>query len=81
VATASDEVVMTGEAATVMERDLVAVTPLASVTSTVKVLVEAEAPTVPLITPVRGSRLSPVGRLPVEMLQVTGEVPPDDAKV
>ena len=48
-----------------MVSDCVAVTPSESVTSTVKVFVEALLATVPLMTPVEALRASPLGSVPV----------------
>jgi hypothetical protein len=58
----------------------VVVAELASVTRTVKALVAATLG-VPEIMPVAGASVSPVGRVPVEMDQVLGAVPPVAASV
>jgi hypothetical protein len=65
---------------TTMESDLVLMLLLASVALTVKVEVAA-ALGVPVMTPVLGLRLSPVGNVPLETDQVTGAVPPVEVKV
>ena len=61
-------VVIDGAALTVMDSDLVAATPSASVTLTVKVWLVAAAPTVPEMTPLEELMVRPVGRDPAEML-------------
>jgi hypothetical protein len=82
VAAASEVVVIDGRAFTVRVRTCVSVTPLASVIDTVKVCVVAEAPIVPLMTPVEGARVRPVGKAPLEIDQLpSGAVPPVTASV
>ena len=76
VAAGSDVVVILGAALTLMVRDCVSLTPFASVTSTVKVWVVAEAPTEPLIVPVDGLIERPVGSEPEEIDHANGAVPP-----
>ena len=68
-------VVMDGAALTVTVSDLVAVTESASVRSTVKVCVVAEALTFPEMTPVVALMVRPLGRTPLGMLQLYGVVP------
>ena len=82
VAVASDVVEMVGAAFTVIVSDWVSLTPLASVIETVKVWVDAEELTVPLITPVVPFSVRPVGSEPCETLQLLrGAVPPVSVKV
>jgi hypothetical protein len=76
VAPASEVVATAGTAATVMVRDWVSETPCASVAWTVKVSLTAADPTVPLIVPVELLIVRPVGRMPLEIDQVRGDVPP-----
>ena len=72
---------MLGARLTVSVSDFVAETPLVSMTLTVKVWLVAEPPTVPVIAPVAGARLSPVGSEPDKIDQVRGKVPPDAVRV
>jgi hypothetical protein len=81
VAAASEVVVTLGKAFTTMASDLVDVAPLASVTFAVKVSDVAAVPTVPAIAPVEELSVSPVGKIPEEMLQARGLVPPVDVNV
>ena len=73
-------VVMVGAALTVTVSDLVAATPSASASLTVKVCVVAPAPTVPEMTPVEALMVRPLGKEPVEMLHVLGVVPPSQPR-
>jgi len=61
---------MDGAALTVRVSDLVAATPLASVTRTVKVWEVAVAPTFPLMMPVEAPMVRPLGKVPDEIDQV-----------
>jgi hypothetical protein len=63
-------------ALTVMVSDLFPVTPFPSVTVTVKVCEFAVMSTLPEITPVLAARLRLAGSAPLEILQVSGVVPP-----
>jgi hypothetical protein len=66
---------------TVSVRTWVPKNPNESVAPTVKVSLAANGSTVPVISPVKGSRLRPVGREPEAMLQVMAPVPPEDSRV
>ena len=82
MAVGSEVVVMTGAPLTVMVRVTVSVleTPLASVTTTVKVSLVALVATVPEMTPVELSRVRPLGRVP-SIVQVSAPVPPVAVRV
>jgi hypothetical protein len=69
-----------GAALTMMVSDLVAVSALASVTLTVKVLVPVPAG-VPEITPVVEASANPAGKVPEVTDQLYGVVPPVAASV
>ena len=73
-------VVTVSGAATVRLSGFVAVSELTSVTWTVKLLVPVPVG-VPEITPVLDARESPVGRVPEDMDQLYGAVPPVAASV
>ena len=76
-----EEVVMvSGGATTVRLSGCAAVNELASVTWTVKLLVPVPVG-VPEITPVLAASASPVGKVPEEMDQLYGVVPPTAASV
>jgi hypothetical protein len=76
VAPANELFVTDGAATTVMVSDFVPEIPWVSCTLTVKVSLTAPAPTVPLIVPVELLIVRPVGRMPLEIDQVNGAVPP-----
>jgi hypothetical protein len=76
VAPGNELVVTDGAAFTVMVSDFVPEMPWASCTLTVKVSLTAAEPTVPLIVPVELLIVRPVGRMPLEIDQVNGAVPP-----
>jgi hypothetical protein len=76
-----EAVVTSGDALTVMVSDFVAVTAFVSINVTVNVCVVADAPTVPLMTPVDEARVRPLGRDPVVTDHVNGAVPPAPTSV
>jgi hypothetical protein len=81
VPAASDDVVITGKfALTVSVNAFVALPPPLSVNFTVK-LAAPTAAGVPLMLPVDAPRLNPCGRLPDDIVQLTGETAPDAARV
>ena len=63
-----------------IDRDLLALAPIVSITRTVKLDVPV-ALGVPLITPVEAFKLSPAGSDPLIILQVFMPLPPDAASV
>ena len=71
----------TGSAAVVMVSGATAEQFLLSVTVTVKEAVPAGAVGVPEMTPVVGFKLSPVGKLPAEIMNVAGAVAPEVVRV
>ena len=81
MAVASEAVVTLGGMLTTIVSDFVAVMPSASERVTVKVWLEAVLPTVPVIAPVAGFKLSPVGSAPAVIDHVKGAVPPVLARV
>jgi len=81
VAPERDVVVTAGTARTEMVSDAEAVAPKASVASTVNVCVVADGSTLPVMAPLEGVRLSPLGSEPLGILQVNGVVPPTAVSV
>ena len=78
VALGNELVVMEGAAATAIESTLVVDAPAPSESCTVKP--GALDVGVPEITPVELARLSPAGSDPADTVQLSGAVPPDDAR-
>ncbi len=80
VPSGSAVVVIVRPALIVIDNACVVLTPLASVSSTVKFEVPAVVGT-PLITPVAESRLRPAGSVPSVIAQFNGAVPPVEPSV
>jgi len=76
----SDAVVIVKAGLIVSDNGLVATPPPLSDNRTVKVAVPAAAG-VPLTMPVDAARVKPVGKVPSDIVQVTGETAPDTARV
>src|SRR4030067_826349 len=75
----SDTVVITGYALTMIDKTLVAVALLSSVTCTVKIDIPAVVG-VPLISPVALLSVTPTGSVPTVTVHVYGVFPPDACK-
>ena len=76
----SDDVVIANAGLIVNDNAFVATPPPLSANRTVKAAVPA-AEGVPLMIPVDAARFKPAGKVPDDIVQVTGETAPDTARV